>query len=159
MQVYLAGPLFTPYERGYLSEVAAQIRAAGIDVFVPHEQEFAEPIDAEVVFQKDGIGLFPANAVVALLDGPMVDDGTACEIGIFYGLKQHDESKKGVVGLLTDTRFIGSHGHTIEGRGVNLFVLGCIEAMGVVTSSVNEVVEILAQWRDELAGSHRGVRA
>lgn len=153
MQVYLAGPLFTPYERGFLADVAARIRAMGIDVFVPHEQDFREPIDAEVVFAKDGTGLFPAHAVVALLDGPMVDDGTACEIGIFYGMKRYDATKKGVIGLLTDTRFIGSHGRTIEGRGVNLFVLGCIEAMGAVTSSVDEVLEVLTRWRDELAAS------
>lgn len=149
MLVYLAGPLFTPYERGFLADVAARIRAAGIEVFVPHEQDFPEPIDAEVVFRKDGTGLFPADAVVALLDGSMVDDGTACEIGIFYGMRQHDATKKGVVGLLTDSRFVGSHGRTLEGRGVNLFVLGCIEQMGTVTSSVDEVVETLVRWRDE----------
>jgi len=151
VRVYLAGPLFTPYERGFIAAVAARIRAEGIEVFVPHEQELPEPIDAETVFTKDGTGLFPANAVVALLDGSMVDDGTACEIGIFSGMKQHDPTKKGVIGLLTDTRFIGSHGRTIEGRGVNLFVLGCIEQMGVVTSSVDEVVDTLVRWRDELA--------
>ena len=153
MRVYLAGPLFTPYERRFIDEVAAAIRAAGIDVFVPHEQAFAEPINAEIVFRKDGTGLFPANAVVALLDGPMVDDGTACEIGIFYGLSQHDPTKKGVIGLITDSRVVGSHGRTIEGRGINLFLLGCIEETGCVTSSVDEVVETLMRWRDELAPS------
>jgi len=150
LRVYLAGPLFTPYERRFIAEVAAEIRAAGIDVFVPHEQAFAEPINPEIVFRKDATGLFPANAVVALLDGPMVDDGTACEIGIFYGMKQHDPTKKGAIGLITDSRVVGSHGRTIEGRGVNLFVLGCIEEMGRVTSSVAEVVEILVRWRGEV---------
>jgi nucleoside 2-deoxyribosyltransferase len=155
MKVYLAGPLFTPYERSFLADVAARIRAMGIDVFVPHEQAFPEPIDAEIVFAKDSTGLVPANAVVALLDGPMVDDGTACEIGMFYGLKENDPTKVGVVGLLTDTRFVGSHGRTIEGRGVNLFVLGCIERMGLVTSSVDDVVDTLVRWRDELASADR----
>ena len=151
MRVYLAGPLFTPYERDFLAEVAATIRAVGIEVFVPHEQDLVEPITAQAVFDKDGTGLFPANAVVALLDGSMVDDGTACEIGIFYGMRRQDPTKKGVVGLLTDSRFVGSHGRTIEGREVNLFVLGCIQQMGLVTSSVDEVVATLVRWRDELA--------
>ena len=151
MRVYLAGPLFTPYERGFIADVAARIRAAGIEVFVPHEQDFGEAITSEAVFAKDGTGLFPANAVVALLDGSMVDDGTACEIGIFYGMRRDDPSKKGVIGLLTDSRFVGSHGRTVEGRGVNLFVLGCIESMGLVTSSVDEVVEALVRWRDQPA--------
>ena len=63
--------------------------------------------------------------MLALLDGPMVDDGTACEIGIFYALMQSDATKKGVVGLLTDLR--GLRG---ESSGLNLFVEGCIEATG-----------------------------
>ena len=44
----------------------------------------------------------------------MVDDGTACEIGIFYALMQADPSKKGILGLLTDLR--GTRGH--EGHGL-----------------------------------------
>ena len=69
--------------------------------------------------------------MLALLDGPMIDDGTACEIGIFFAQMQSDPSKKGVVGLLTDLR--GTRG---ESSGLNLFVEGCIRATGgeVVTS-------------------------
>ena len=51
----------------------------------------------------------------------MVDDGTACEIGIFYALMQSDPAKKGIVGLLTDLRSTLGH----EGHGLNLFVQGC----------------------------------
>jgi nucleoside 2-deoxyribosyltransferase len=126
MRIYFAGPLFTPSERGYIDECAAALRADGFEVFVPHEHELAQAdTTAEWIFGKDMDGLGPANAVLALLDGPMVDDGTACEIGIFYGLMQSDPTKKGVVGLLTDLR--GSRG---ESSGVNLFVEGCIEATG-----------------------------
>ncbi|MDX6466093.1 MAG: hypothetical protein QOI27_1133 [Gaiellaceae bacterium] len=126
MKVYFAGPLFTPYERGYIDECAARLRADGFDVFVPHEHELAQSdTTAEWIFRKDMDGLGPANAVLALLDGPMVDDGTACEIGIFYALMQSDPSKKGIVGLLTDLR--GTRG---ESNGLNLFVEGCVEATG-----------------------------
>ena len=83
-----------------------------------------------------------ADAVVALLDGPMVEDGTACEIGIFYALMQTDSTKKGILGLLTDLRSTLGH----EGHGLNLFVLGCIEAAGKVCSSMDEVAAALAEW-------------
>jgi len=73
----------------------------------------------------------------------MVDDGTACEIGIFYALMQSDPTKKGIVGLLTDLRSTLGH----EGHGVNLFVLGCIEAAGKVCGSLDEVAAALAEWR------------
>ena len=89
----------------------------------------------------DGLG--PANAVLALLDGPMVDDGTACEIGIFYALMQSDPSKKGVVGLLTDLR--GSRG---ESSGLNLFVEGCIRATGgEVVGSFDDALAALRRLR------------
>jgi nucleoside 2-deoxyribosyltransferase len=132
MKIYFAGPLFTPYERGYIDDCAAQLRADGFDVFVPHEHELAQS-DAtpDWIFAKDLDGLGPAEAVLALLDGPMIDDGTACEIGIFFGQMQADPAKKGVVRLLTDLR--GTRG---ESSGLNLFVEGCIRATGgeVVTS-------------------------
>ena len=39
MRVYLAGSIFTPYERAFLDDCAARLRADGFDVFVPHEQK------------------------------------------------------------------------------------------------------------------------
>ena len=145
MRVYFAGPLFTPYERGFIDECAARLRSEGIEVFVPHENALAtDDVSAATIFHKDLAGLSQANAVVALLDGPTVDDGTACEIGIFYALMQSDPTKKGMVGLLTDLRATLGH----EGHGLNLFVLGCIEAAGKVCGSLDEVVEQLGAWRD-----------
>lgn len=151
MQIYFAGPLFTPYERSFIAESAAKVRAAGIDVFVPHEQSLPEVVTAKAVFDKDGEGLFPANAVLALLDGPVIDDGTACEIGLFYGLKRAGAADKlGIVGLLTDSRSIPSKGRVLEGKGLNLYVQGCIEEIGTIVTTVEEAIEILLRWDSEL---------
>lgn len=145
MRVYFAGPLFSTYERSFIDECSARLRAEGIEVFVPHENALAGgDTSPTTIFQKDWDGLAEANAVVALLDGPMVDDGTACEIGIFYALMQNDRGKKGIVGLLTDLR--ASLGN--EGHGLNLFVHGCVEAAGLICGSMDEVVETLNGWRD-----------
>ena len=144
MRVYFAGPLFTSYERAFIDECAGHLRADGIEVFVPHENALAEgDTSAAAIFAKDWQGLSDADAVVAVLDGPMVDDGTACEIGMFYALMQADSTKKGIVGLLTDLRSTLGH----EGHGLNLFVLGCIEAAGKVCNSMDEVSAALAEWR------------
>ena len=144
MKIYFAGPLFTPYERAYIDECAVQLRADGFEVFVPHEHELAmSDTTPEWIFAKDMDGLGPANAVLALLDGPMVDDGTACEVGIFYALMQSDPSKKGVVGLLTDLR--ASRG---ESSGLNLFVEGCIRATGgEVVGSFDDALAALRRLR------------
>jgi nucleoside 2-deoxyribosyltransferase len=146
MRIYLAGPLFTPYERQYLDGCAARMREAGLEVFVPHEQVLAdETTSPATIFDQDCAGLTAANAVVALLDGPMVDDGTACEIGLFHGLALGDPAKKGVVGLLTDFRSAVGEGHRL-----NLFVHGCVDASGGICSTVDEVLEVLLRWRAEL---------
>ena len=151
MRVYFAGPLFTPYERTFIDECAGRLREAGIDVFVPHEEIVAgAETTAATVFAIDYAGVANANAVVALLDGPVIDDGTACEIGLFYGLMQHDPSKKGIVGLLTDVRATRNY-DAGAGYGLNLFVLGCIEAAGSIATSVDEALALLQRWRAELA--------
>jgi nucleoside 2-deoxyribosyltransferase len=145
VRVYFAGPLFTVYERSFIDECAARLRGEGIEVFVPHENALAAgDTSAATIFRKDWDGLVEANAVVALLDGPMVDDGTACEIGMFYALMQNDPTKKGIVGLLTDLRASLAH----EGHGLNLFVQGCVEAGGTICGTIDEVVTTLDGWRD-----------
>jgi nucleoside 2-deoxyribosyltransferase len=56
VKVYVAGPLFTPYERGFIDECAAQLRGAGFDVFVPHEHELAldGTVTAERISRRTG---------------------------------------------------------------------------------------------------------
>jgi nucleoside 2-deoxyribosyltransferase len=149
VKIYFAGPLFTPYERGFIDECAAQLRSAGFDVFVPHEHELAldGTVTAERIFAKDWAGLSEADAVLAVLDGPLIDDGTACEIGIFYALMQRDSEKKGIVGLVTDLRAVRETNREGETRGLNLFVVGCIEAAGTIVTSVDEAQSVLEGWR------------
>jgi hypothetical protein len=133
VRVYFAGPLFTPYERSFIDECAARLRAEGLEVFVPHEQALAtDGLSSDEIFARDAEALAAADVLVALLDGPSVDDGTACEIGLFHALARSDPGKRGVVGLQTDFR-----------GGLNLFVRGCIEADGELCGSLDEVVAAL----------------
>ena len=146
MRIYLAASMFTPYERAFLDDCAARLRAEGFDVFVPHEQGLSgRDATAEKIFAVDAEGVAAADAMLAVLDGPSIDDGTACEIGLFHGLKQNDPRRKGVVGLLTDLR--------AERQGefaLNLFVRGCIEAGGgEVVGSLEEALAILHRWSSD----------
>ena len=81
--------------------------------------------------------------MLAVLDGPQTDDGTACEIGIFYALMQAEPARKGIVGLVTDLRGARSG----EGHGLNLFVAGCIEAAGEIVTDLDAAIAVLAAWR------------
>jgi len=148
MKIYFAGPLFTPYERSFIDECAAKLRGAGMEVFVPHEIPLPDPVTPAFIFDVDSAAVLGADAVLALLDGPMVDDGTAVEIGIFWSAMSTDPSKKGIVGLVTDTRVIRDR-KMIDGKGINLFVRGCIEDRGALVDNFDKAFEILKAWHEE----------
>lgn len=102
---------------------------------------------AKLIYEKDYEGLSTANAVLALLDGTQIDDGTACEIGIFYGLKLSDKSKKGIVGFMTDSR--GTR-KKADNWGLNLFALGVLDEIGVIYDDFADVLAKLLAWDAEL---------
>jgi hypothetical protein len=142
--IYVAGPLFSEAERAWLDGLAARLRAEGFDCFVPHENftELRELTPGEV-YRVDAAGVRGANVLLAWLDGPVVDDGTACEIGMFAELVAGaDPRYRGIVGLVTDLRLQRRRGNAV-GDGMNLFVIGAIEASGRLCWSVDEAVEAL----------------
>jgi len=146
MQIYLAGPLFSEAEREWLDRLALRLRGEGFDCFVPHEHfdALAELTPAEV-FRVDAAGVRSANVLVAWLDGPVVDDGTACEIGMFAELVAGGDPRyRGIVAIVTDLRLQRRRGNAV-GDGMNLFVIGAVERVGRVCWSVDEAVEALRE--------------
>jgi len=147
LRVYVAGPLFSEAERSWLDVLAARLRTEGFECFVPHEQ-FAELADVTVeeVYRIDTEGLRSANALVAWLDGAMVDDGTACEIGMLAELVQSERARyRGIVAIATDLRLERRRERGVVGGGMNLFVGGAIESCGTIVYSVDEVVAALRE--------------
>ena len=125
-------------------ELMAMVR----DGKLSREQLGLPKMTPETIFDTDYEGLNSANAVLALLDGTQVDDGTACEIGIFFGQMQFDRhNKKGVVGFITDSRGVRLRSN---GFGQNLFVLGALEASGEIFTDFNQVIKLLLRWKAEL---------
>ncbi len=148
MLLYVAGPLFSEAERAWLGRLAARLRAEEFECFVPHEQ-FSEmtTLTPDEVFRVDVDGVRSANALVAWLDGAAVDDGTACEVGMFAQLvASGDPRYVGIVGIATDLR-LERRRSLVAGDGLNLFVGGAIDAYGRICWSVDEAVETLVGWR------------
>ena len=144
MRIYVAGALFSEAERDWLDKLAARLRDEGFDCFVPHEQfgELKELTPGEV-YRVDAAGVRAANVLLAWLDGPSIDDGTACEIGMFAQLvASGDPQYRGIVAIATDLRLQRRRGVAV-GDGMNLFVVGAIEASGGLCWSVDEAVEAL----------------
>jgi nucleoside 2-deoxyribosyltransferase len=95
MKLYFAGPLFTTPERQWNAEVTAALRAAGHEIFLPQEQEPGK--DGPGIFATDVGGIDWADGLVAIMDGPDPDSGTAWEVGYAY-------RKKPIVLVRTDSR-------------------------------------------------------
>jgi len=96
MKIYFAGPLFTAAELDFNARVAALLRRAGHEVFLPQEREQRSKTAREI-FADDVAGLDWAEVVVANMDGPDPDSGTCWECGYAY-------KKKPIVVYRTDFR-------------------------------------------------------
>jgi nucleoside 2-deoxyribosyltransferase len=97
VKIYFAGPLFSEAEMDWIRSTIRQIES----VAVRHGRnlKIIFPYDLITQPETDGLGkkakhkilsrckshLDDADLVIALLDGAQVDDGTAWEIGYFYG--------------------------------------------------------------------------
>jgi len=107
MKIYQAGPLFSHAERMWHRMLKEELEKAGHEVVWPGDlitQEMLHAWGSEtpaMILKTDAEALSGCDAVVAMLDGPQVDDGTAWEIGFSYA--------KGipVYGIRTDFRNAG----------------------------------------------------
>jgi nucleoside 2-deoxyribosyltransferase len=131
MRLYLAGPLFTEAERTFNRTLAERLEADGHIVSLP-QRDTPEPEGPERghrIFLVNLAGLTSAEVVVAVCDGPQVDDGTAWEIGYAYarGIP--------VYGLRTDPRITQRREEPI-----NLMIL---EGLRALVPSVDALRSVL----------------
>jgi nucleoside 2-deoxyribosyltransferase len=112
-RIYLSGPLFSRAEIAWGERVKRFLedKMNGIQVVWPHELVFCQAT-AEQIFQANLQALKECDIMVAMLDGPQVDDGTAWEIGCFFS------ANKRVFGLRTDIRRAGE----TDASRVNLMI-------------------------------------
>jgi nucleoside 2-deoxyribosyltransferase len=99
-KIYLAGPLFTLAERSFNAALARFLESKGFAVWLPQEHE-PRRSTARAIFRMDVEALDWADMVVACMDGPDPDSGTAWECGYAYA------KGKPVVCYRTDFRISG----------------------------------------------------
>jgi nucleoside 2-deoxyribosyltransferase len=99
-QIYLAGPLFTLAEQNFNVALARFLKSKGFAVWLPQEHE-PRRNTAQAIFHMDVEALDRADMVVACMDGPDPDSGTAWECGYAYA------KGKPVVCYRTDFRISG----------------------------------------------------
>ena len=138
-KIYVASPLgfSVPTRMYYESELLPRIAGAGFEALdpwaLPAGASFDDPVDPMVIGNKNERMIQAAAGVLAVLDGPDVDSGTASEIGYAAALG------KPVVGYRTDLRQSGEDGAT-----VNLQVEYFVRVTGgSITSSLDAALELL----------------
>jgi len=137
--VYVASPLgfSVPTRMYYEKELLARLAAAGFTILDPWEgvaEAAAGPPDVMPIGARNAAMIDRAAGVLAVLDGPDVDSGTAAEIG--YAAARGIR----VVGLRTDIRQSGE-----EGAVVNLQVEYFVRVSGgTIAGSLEEAVAALA---------------
>ena len=132
MEIYVAGPLFTQAERQFNESLARSLRGLGQTVNLPQEMSdeiYGQEDWQQVIFDLNVEKLKDSDIVLAILDGPIVDDGTAFEIGMAYQLG------KPIVGLRTDFREAGPEGK------VNLMIEKSVD----MCFSVKEALDNICQ--------------
>jgi nucleoside 2-deoxyribosyltransferase len=105
-RIYVAGPLFSKHERSFLEELVVTIAdKLHLDqeknFFLPHRDAGDIGVSGsgrENIFGRDLQELKKCDIVIALLDGPDIDSGTAVELGFAYA------KRKKIFGILTDWR-------------------------------------------------------
>ncbi len=141
MRIYQAGPLFTAAEIRWHRDLKRQLSADGHDVRWPGDfftQQEIEAWGAEApkkIMERDSRAIDECDAVVALLDGAQVDDGTAWEIGYAFA------KGRPVVGIRTDFR---NGGDTSHGR-VNAMIEGSCVSIEADEEGVLKVLKQLSQ--------------
>ncbi|MGA9099639.1 MAG: nucleoside 2-deoxyribosyltransferase [Methanotrichaceae archaeon] len=98
-KIYLSGPLFNLAEIEWAGKIKASLESQlEAEVVWPHETASGSPKE---IFETNLRALMGCDLMVAILDGPQVDDGTAWEMGYFYALG------KRIIGIRTDFRMAG----------------------------------------------------
>src|SRR5262245_50116819 len=84
MRLYVAAPLFTEAERAFNLVLTKALEIEGHQVYLPQRDtpsSTQETGRTTMIFHANLVALRNAEAVVAVSDGPQVDDGTASEVG------------------------------------------------------------------------------
>jgi nucleoside 2-deoxyribosyltransferase len=139
LNLYLAGPIFSDAETSWLRSLKSRLESQWenkVRIIWPFEitPKHSDDRPSEIL-RICASGLDEADWLVALLDGPQVDDGTAWEIGYFYHANAGGER---IIAIRTDARCAGE----TSGVPVNTLIAA---SCGMIVRSVDELLEHLTE--------------
>jgi len=147
MKIYFAGPLFSEAEKDWIRATIQKIKSLAVqrgtktEIIFPYDLITQDEIDrlgeqAKLeIFSRCKYHLDDVDLMIALLDGPQVDDGTAWKIGYFYAKKSPGQK---IIGIRTDFRRAGE-----TSGAVNAMIEG---ACDWIVRSKEELMETISQF-------------
>jgi nucleoside 2-deoxyribosyltransferase len=132
-KIYLAGPLFSQAERDWAGRLKALVEATFRQVQVLWPHEF--PAQAKNIFGVNLENLEECHLMIAILDGPQADDGTAWEMGYHYA-----RGRK-IVGIRTDFRKAGEHESSILNAMIQSCCLCIVYSPDQLLSSLADILD------------------
>ncbi len=170
MNIYLAGPIFFLADKFRNDYFYQKLTEAFPDAYiydplqntdingVEGKKKFADSI---MIAQADNERLDNTDILIATIDGDVLPSGTCSEIGKFHE-KIARGDRKALVGICTDTRQCYlTHSDAKDKGGCsrlgeqqysyqNLYVTGLINQVGTLVSTIDEAIEAVKKYREEL---------
>jgi nucleoside 2-deoxyribosyltransferase len=131
--IYFAAPLFSEAELAFNAALAAELEAAGHEVFLPQRDgvEADKPPYSSMspeqrrraTFELDRERIIACDVFHIVLDGRIPDEGACVELGLAHGHRLATGCTRLIMGLHTDCRaaFLGSK--------LNPMLLGALDAV------------------------------
>lgn len=138
-KIYWANSMFSLADREFNAQCARVLRRSGYEVYLPQESAVNKEVapSAEAIFRIDTAEILDSDLLIACIDQETIDSGVACEVGIAFAFGIP------IIGLYTDIR------QYRQGPGrmyKNPYVVGAIESIGTIVSSVEELLQTLPKY-------------
>lgn len=139
---YWAAPLFTQAEKDFNFKGASIIESVSFKVFLPQRDNPHSLLGGHICYEENKENLKRSENIIAVVDGPDVDSGTAWEVGYFAALIETLKKPMGDIFLLrTDFR------EASDGAfGVNLMVSESI-TVPVIFRSLDDLFSHLIEFK------------
>lgn len=154
IKAYVANALFSEADRMYNDYLVERLREAfpEIDFYLPQENadinDKSQYANSIMITDGDDVKLLGSEILVAVLDGAIIDEGVACEVGKFSGYRTALGADIPIFGLFTDSRQEGrDNPKKIEALVANAlenqFIYRNLYVTGTINKGDGEIVETI----------------
>jgi len=133
-KIYIAGALFSPFERANLEKIDSLCKELEFTTYLPHKDGglfVREGNNSSSFFIADRDNIDTSKIIIAILNGTDIDSGTSWEIGYGYS------KQKIIIGYLEDIRIFNLN------KQLNPMILNSLNQIAYNLESLREILKRL----------------